>query len=174
MREIDGVVSSRSFQLLLQWLYLGRFNLGKEAPSDRITAMIELARLADMIEIKDVDMDLQIMEYIRATVLDNPPPDDKWSRSPDTNICHMTPDHVEAASHLPQGHLVRLLLAKASIDAYLHSENFRFSNEIQEVTEFAADLLQELRVALKSVELACFTKCTYNDAFSGKKLRFRQ
>jgi hypothetical protein len=52
LEEVPGVVTNRSFELLLQWLYLGRFILGKESPRDRITAMIELARLADMTEIK--------------------------------------------------------------------------------------------------------------------------
>ncbi|KAL2841265.1 hypothetical protein BJY01DRAFT_249615 [Aspergillus pseudoustus] len=173
LEKLDGVLSTQSFQLLLQWLYLGRFNLGKESPSDRITTMIELARLADMMEIKDIDA--QIAEYIRTTVLDNPSPTGNyWCRSPDDNIYHITPEHVVAASHLPKGHSIRLLLARAAINAYLNSDDFRFSRETQDVPEFAADLLQELRVALKSIECDDNSGRTYHDPFTETKLQFYQ
>jgi hypothetical protein len=70
LKEVHGVVSNRSFELLLQWLYLGRLFLAHEASStDEITAMIELARLADMVEIKDTGMDAEIAKYTRETAL---------------------------------------------------------------------------------------------------------
>jgi hypothetical protein len=90
----------------------------------------------------------------------------------EANIHHITPGHLHAASYLPKGHSIRLLLAKASIDAYLHSEDFKFSNKIHEVPEFAADLLQELREALKSMEVGRKRTRTYYDSFSKKELPF--
>ena len=39
--EIDGVVSARSFKLLVQWVYLGRVIFGELAPGEAITATIE-------------------------------------------------------------------------------------------------------------------------------------
>lgn len=170
LEELDGVVSNRSFSLLLQWLYLGRFILGEESPSDRITAMFQLARLGDMLKI--TGMDLQIVECIRATILDNPHPDNFLTTNPDINIYHMTPEHVDAASHLPKGHMVRLLPAKAAVHAYLHSDNFKFSKETQDVPEFAADLLEALTVALKSFEYKKY--CTYKDPFTEERLPFRK
>jgi len=44
--EMDGVVSIRSFELLLQWLYLGRVNFGELTPEEAVTATIEFVRLA--------------------------------------------------------------------------------------------------------------------------------
>jgi hypothetical protein len=34
LAEIDGVVSTRSFELLIQWLYLGRVFFGELAPEE--------------------------------------------------------------------------------------------------------------------------------------------
>ncbi|KAL3475571.1 hypothetical protein BJX99DRAFT_157937 [Aspergillus californicus] len=193
LEEIDGVVSNRIFSLLLQWLYLGRFKFAEESPSDRITAMIELARFADMLKING--MDPQIVECIRTTVLDNPHqhnnPRGGSARTPDTHIHHMTPEHIDAASRLPKGHLVRLLPAKAAVHAYLHSDNFKFSKETQDVPEFAADLLEVLNVALKSFKYNYTTqglkrrlgaagqqcdelKCTYKDPFTEERRPFRE
>jgi hypothetical protein len=172
LKEIDGVVSNRSFQLLLQWIYLGRFILDKESPADLISTMIESARLADMLRIANVET--QIVEQIRATVLANPPPDNAWSRSAETNAHHITPVHVHEATRLPRGHSVRLLVAKAVIDPYLHSDEFKFSDEIRDVPGFAADVLDELKVSLKSVRLEQYTRCYFKDPFSGAEIRFRQ
>ncbi|KAB8217300.1 hypothetical protein BDV33DRAFT_177475 [Aspergillus novoparasiticus] len=171
LEEVEGVVSNRSFQLLLQWLYLGRVILGKESPAEWISAMIELARLADMLSIDN--MESRITEYIRATILANPPPNNsEWFRNPDTNVQHITPGHVNAASHLPKEHSVRMLLVKAAIDAYLHCDDFKFSEEIRNVPDFAADVLEELKVALQSVRFESYATCYFMDPLSGKELRF--
>ncbi|EFW15376.1 hypothetical protein D8B26_008067 [Coccidioides posadasii str. Silveira] len=101
LEEIEGVVSNRSFRLFLQWLYLGRVILGKESPTDWISVMIEFARLVDMLSINNVES--QIIEHIRATILDNVP--DIYSR--DRLVRHMTRENVYAATHLLKGHSVR-------------------------------------------------------------------
>jgi ApbE superfamily uncharacterized protein (UPF0280 family) len=107
--------------------------------------------------------------------LDNSPDDnDENCRCPDTNIHNITPEHIEAASHLPKEHSVRLLLARASIDSYLNSEeDFSFSTAFYEVPEFAGDLLQELREALKSVRFPSGGVCTFDDPFSEEELNLR-
>ncbi|KAE8320740.1 hypothetical protein BDV39DRAFT_211390 [Aspergillus sergii] len=173
LEEAEGVVSNQSFQLLLQWLYLGRFILGKKSPAESISAMIELARLADMLSIDN--MESPAMEYIRATILANPPPDNgSWFRDPNTNIHHITPGHVDAVSHLPKGHSVRMLLVKAAIDAYLHCDDFKFSEEIRNVPDLAADVLEELKIALQSVRFENYATCYFKDPLSGEELRFLQ
>ena len=48
LEEIDGVVSTQSFQMLMQWVCLGRVVFGKSAPEQAITTAIEFARLTDM------------------------------------------------------------------------------------------------------------------------------
>ncbi|KAL2836691.1 hypothetical protein BJX68DRAFT_34389 [Aspergillus pseudodeflectus] len=166
LEEIEGVVSNRSFRLFLQWLYLGRVILGKESPTDWISAMIEFARLADMLSISNVES--QIIEHIRATILDNVP--DVYSR--DRLVHHMTPEHVYAATRLPKGHSVRRLLAQATIDTFLHSDTFKFSEEIREEPEFAADVLQELKVSLKSVKPESYVCIHFKEPLSGKEVVF--
>ncbi|KAL2845628.1 hypothetical protein BJX68DRAFT_277337 [Aspergillus pseudodeflectus] len=169
--DVPGVVSTRSFELLLQWLYLGRFVLvGDESPTDQITATIELARPADMVKISDTTMAQQIALCIRAAVLHNPPLDEILSRSPAADIHCITAEHIEAASRLPKGHLARLLLASASTDAYLNSEDFKFSHEFHDVPESAGDLLQELGGVIKSVGLGRGPWSTFHDPFSGEEL----
>jgi hypothetical protein len=49
LTEIDGVVSIRSFELLVQWLYLGRVIFGELTPEEAITATIEF--VLDMFDI---------------------------------------------------------------------------------------------------------------------------
>lgn len=170
LEEVEGVVSNRSIQLLLQWLYLGRVILGKESPAEWISAMIELARLADMLSIDS--MESPITEYIRSTILANPPPDNRWFRDPNTNVHHITPGNIDAASHLPKEHSVRMLLVKAAIEAYLRCDDFKFSEELRNVPDFAADILGELKIALKSVTLEQYTPCHFKDPLSREKLRF--
>ncbi|KAF1816398.1 hypothetical protein P152DRAFT_470425 [Eremomyces bilateralis CBS 781.70] len=47
LAEIDGVVSVRSFEMLLQWLYVGRVSLGTLPAQDAISSLVEFLRLAD-------------------------------------------------------------------------------------------------------------------------------
>ncbi|KFY92679.1 hypothetical protein V500_04080 [Pseudogymnoascus sp. VKM F-4518 (FW-2643)] len=42
LEEIDGVVSIRSFQMLVQWVCLGRVVFGESAPKEAITTAIEV------------------------------------------------------------------------------------------------------------------------------------
>ena len=48
LTKIDGVVSTQSFELLVQWLYLGRVIFDELKPEEDITATIEFVRFADM------------------------------------------------------------------------------------------------------------------------------
>ncbi|KAL2825723.1 hypothetical protein BDW59DRAFT_69618 [Aspergillus cavernicola] len=164
---IDGVVSTRSFELLLQWLYVGRIVLDEKDPGDRISALLEFARLADMLYINTVGS--QIVEHIKTTVLNNPAPG--YLRTSDTNVHHITSNHIHHAMQLPQGDPVRLLFSKAAIEGYLRSEHFKFQEETREIPEFAADFLEELKIVLKNVKTLDY-HATFVDPFSGETLRF--
>ncbi|ELR08411.1 hypothetical protein VC83_03559 [Pseudogymnoascus destructans] len=93
LEEIDGVVSIRSFQMLVQWICLGRVVFGESAPEEAITTAIELTRLADMCGI--IGMEFVIAGHIKAIIIANPAPRDgkfeKW-RSPDTNTFCLMPN----------------------------------------------------------------------------------
>lgn len=154
--------------MFLQWLYLGRVELDDEAPEDRIAAAIELARLADMLG--SSGLEAQMAELIKAAIIDDseiPNPD---SGEQTSTTEHVTPQHISAARNLPKGHAVRLMFAEAAVEGFLHSDRFKFLNELQENPDFASDLLQELGSALKTASGGHYA--TYLDPFSGRKLDF--
>jgi Zn-dependent oligopeptidase len=109
-----------------------------------------------MLSINNVES--QIVKHIRATILDNVL--DVYSG--DRLVRHMTPEHVFAATRLPKGQSVRRQLAQATIDTFLHSDTFKFSEEIRE-EEFTADVLQELKVSLKSVKTESYVRIHFKD-----------
>ncbi|KAL4860661.1 hypothetical protein BDV12DRAFT_94060 [Aspergillus spectabilis] len=72
LEEVEGVVSVRSLEALIQWLYLRRIQFDCEGPEDQISATIELVRLADMCNI--TGMESQMAQYIKAILVANPDP----------------------------------------------------------------------------------------------------
>ena len=55
LEEINGVVTPQSFQMLIQWVCLGRVVFRECAPDLAITMAIEFARLADMCRITGME-----------------------------------------------------------------------------------------------------------------------
>ncbi|KAH7378139.1 hypothetical protein BKA64DRAFT_250384 [Cadophora sp. MPI-SDFR-AT-0126] len=74
MEEIDGVVSTRSFEMLVQWLCQNRIVFGDLPPAEMIAASIEFARLADMVGLTGVVS--MTAEHIRQVILANRPAQD--------------------------------------------------------------------------------------------------
>lgn len=104
LEEIYGVVTPRSFKMLVQWVCLGPVVFGECAPEVAITTAIEFARLADMCGI--TGMESLMAEHIKAIILANPAPEDmKWDgwRAPDTNTQCLTSQHITSAVALPEG-----------------------------------------------------------------------
>ncbi|KAE8357037.1 hypothetical protein BDV28DRAFT_144700 [Aspergillus coremiiformis] len=167
MEEVEGVVSVRSFHLLLQWLYLGRIVFNQEeGPEDRISVALEFTRLADMLGIGN-GVESEIARHIKETILNNAP---KTYVIFESHIHHITTQHFYAAIRLPEGHLVRLLFARAAIGTYLHTKDF--AKDIQELPEFGIDLLKELSICLKTVTFER-SSATFLDPFTGKRVTFR-
>ncbi|PLB51643.1 hypothetical protein P170DRAFT_422633 [Aspergillus steynii IBT 23096] len=168
LQEIDGVVTNRAFQLLLQWMYLGHVIPADEVATSWITLLVEFARLADFLKINEVD--IAIARFIKDSIAVNSP----WEflRPPHANIHHIIPEHIQAASRLPRRHVVRRLFASASFDAYMHSVDFKFANEVRDIQDFAADLLDEVKVALRSVRNGG-AMCVFRDPFDGREREFR-
>jgi hypothetical protein len=173
VEEIDGVVSTQSFQMLVQWVCLGRVVFGESAPEEAITTAIEFTRLADMCGV--AGMESLIAEHIKAIILANPAPKnsmfEKW-RTPDTNTYCLTSQHIISAVHLPEWHPVRGILAAAAVEGYLRQEqdNYKFLRETSEVPDFSVDLLKAVRATLKSI---AYEECriTFKDPISGMRLR---
>lgn len=144
LAEIDGVVSTRSFELLVQWIYLGRVVFGELEPAEAISATIEFARIADMCAV--TGMESLLAERIKAIIIANP----GGSYDKDNPYC-LTSEHITSAADLPDGHPVRQTLAAAAVKGYLQQDEHKFSREMREVHNFSADLLKAVKSTLKTV-----------------------
>jgi hypothetical protein len=67
LEEINGVVTPQSFEILVQWVCLGRVVFRECAPDVAITTAIEFARLADVCRI--TGMESLMAEHIKTIIL---------------------------------------------------------------------------------------------------------
>lgn len=163
LKEIEGVVSSRSFELFLQWLYLGHIILGEENLEDKISAIVEFARFADMLGVTNLESELA--EYIKTAVLSHSQMD--WTSTADFNVRHINYQHIYGATRLPVGHKLRLIFAQAAIESFVNSNIFKFHDDVQNIPEFAADILRELRPTLATF-IHTKRSIEFTDPLSGK------
>jgi hypothetical protein len=122
----DEVVTNQSFEILVQWLYLGKAVFPLK-PEDEITLTLNVIRLADMVEVTGMKTD--ISEYIKTVILKNPAPSDQeWSgwRHTDSNMVCILSQHLRSAWKIPDGHPVRKLFAAAAVEGYLRCEKPKF------------------------------------------------
>jgi len=161
---MDGVVSTRSFELLVQWLYLGRVIFGELKPEEAITATIEFVRFADMCGV--TGMETLMAERIKAIIIANPAPRGEGDRGAHT-YC-LTSQNIISAAFLPKGHPVRSILAMASVDGYLRHDNHKFLRESQEVQSFSADLLESVKATLKTLSSGGRGSVFVKDPLSGQ------
>ncbi|KAL2861064.1 BTB/POZ domain-containing protein [Aspergillus lucknowensis] len=152
--DIEGVVSVQSFEAFLQWLYLRKIKFEITEPEQQISAMIELARFADMCIV--TEMEARIARQLKKLLLANPNPQSTES----------------GATFLPQWHAVRRILAAATVEGYLRCEHHRFVQEAREYLTYAVDLLEEVGLALKGLKLGeSFGESygTYQDPLDSKE-----
>ena len=170
LEEINGVVTPRSFQMLAQWVCLGRVVFTECTPDIGITTAIEFARLADMCRITGVES--LMAKRIKAIILANPAPEDSdWEqwRLPDTNTHCLTSQHITSAVNLPEGHPVRAILAAATVEGCLRQHNYKFEREASEILEFSVDLLKAVRTTIEGITAAAF-----EDPISGVRLGLKR
>ncbi|KAJ5280797.1 hypothetical protein N7478_006169 [Penicillium angulare] len=61
LEEIDGVVSPRSFEAFLEWLYRGRVSSDPpEDAGDKITRVLEFCRIVDMFDVHGMEEDISV------------------------------------------------------------------------------------------------------------------
>ena len=166
LAEIDGVVTVRSVQMLIQWLYLGRIVTEDQAPEEGITATIEFVRFADMCGV--TGMESLMAERIKSIILSDST--FRLSRDPETNTRYLTSQHITAASFLPDDHSVRIILARATVEGYLQQDRHKFAEEALNIPAFAVDLLREVKATLNSVTYRDY-KVVFKEPISGKELK---
>jgi hypothetical protein len=173
LTKIDGVVSTQSFELLVQWIYLGRVIFGELKPEEVITATIEFVRFADMCGV--TGMETLMAERIKAIIIANPTSTIGYStRDPDTNTYCLISQHIKSAAFLPKGHLVRSTLAMAAVEGYLRHDNYKFLRETQEIPSFSIDLLKSVKATLKTLRVDGIhgKSVTCKDPLSGQTVWF--
>jgi hypothetical protein len=148
LKEEEDIVSTRSFELLVQWLYVGRVIFDELPPEEAVTTTIEFVRLADMFKV--TGMESLMAERIKALIVSKPPLTKARKKKPDTNIHCLTSKHIISGVLLPKGHPVRSILASAAVPGYLACDGYL--SEALEIPDFAVDLLHQVQAAIKSFE----------------------
>ena len=172
LEDIEGIVSVQSLEAFLQWLYLRRIKFKIMEPVHQISAMIELARFADMCVV--TEMEAQVARQLKKLLLANPNPESTEGGININTYC-LTSQHVISATFLPQGHAVRRILAAATVEGYLRCENHRFAREAREYPTYGVDLLEEVGSTLKGFKFDHY-KAIYLDPLDGQEqniYRFR-
>lgn len=116
---VEGVVTVRSFEALVQWIYFGSFEFRIPDPVDHVSAIIEFARLADMCDM--FGMRKQLAKGMKEILIASPKPAPGESYV-DVNTRHLTAQHICSVAALPAGHPVRRMVATASVEGYLRNE----------------------------------------------------
>lgn len=167
--EEDDFVTQRSFEMLIQWLYLGRVVSKEPTPTENITAAIDFLRLADMCDVHG--MESLMAEQIKAIILANPAPtsDTMGGRDPNTNTYVLLGKHFTSAVLLPKGHPVRKVLATTAVEGFIRRNKHKYLDEMCNSPDFALDLLLEVKETMKTVGSG---KLSFKDPITGEILPF--
>jgi hypothetical protein len=140
LKEEEDIVSTRSFELLVQWMYIGRVIFDELPPEEAVTTTIEFVRLTDMCKVTGIES--LMAERIKALIVKKPPLTKARKKKPDTNIHCLTSKHIISGVLLPKGHPVRSILALAAVPGYLSRDDYL--SEALEIPDFAVDLLHQV------------------------------
>jgi len=146
LSEEIGVVSNRGFQCIIQWLLVGWVNFGQGPSEQGVTDALELARLADMLEIFGVEsLAADRIEIIIKSYKESPVPPPDFGR----NTSFINHEHVASGVYLPVGHPIRHVLARAAVEGMLQLEDHKFVKEIEKLPDFALDVFREVQTTLR-------------------------
>lgn len=164
MKEEDGVVSVQSFELLVQWMYIGQVILDDLGPFESVAAALAFSRIADMLGV--TGMESQMAEHIKALINGSSAPYDYGF---DSNTYLINSDLIASAVRLPHGHPVRKTLAAASVREYLKGNEHRFATEVEGIPGFSSDLLEAVRNALNTLRKGSY-EVSVTDPISGQQV----
>lgn len=172
IQEMEDVVSEQSIEALIKWLYTRKIESDIKDKEDRISAAIELARLADKYQI--TGMESKVAQDIKEAIcyLDS---QNTKRYVPLDNVTWpwLTSKHIISGTCLPRGHPVRQTLAAACVAGYLGGKNHKFAQEAEDYPNFGADLLREVRVALNAAH-KLNERVSFTDPFDDKVIYLPQ
>ena len=140
LEEIDGVVSPRSIEGLLEWMYREKIILKSTDLQDQLSEGLELLRMADM-------CDVYGMEQVFTDHMQN------FLRNVDLKerLKAILPQHIESVSLLPRSHPFRPVMAKVLALSVI--ENKKLSLSVSKYPSICADILGELRTIFHSASV---------------------
>lgn len=143
LQAVDGVVSEQGFERLVLWLYTGRFMFETAVPSDRISGIIELARLSDMCGITTIQN--QLVSVLLTTIVVN-----RSNDEPHTKL--ITSEHVRSAAQLPEDNPVFVKLAAAVAAGIVEGAGrSKFEKDSQLYPKFGAAVLLQVASILETL-----------------------
>ncbi|TVY43738.1 hypothetical protein LCER1_G008780 [Lachnellula cervina] len=152
LEELEGVVSVRSFETLLQYLFLGKIVHPGEAKREEIGHVIEFMRFADMCGVTGVE---EVMSTRLKDIIVKVCPYYNWDaqQSSETeNPTGVTVENISAAANLPSGNLVRRVLAETAVRDFFQGNMVDFWKETcQAIPSFGLDLLEATRDTMATV-----------------------
>lgn len=137
LEEMEGVVSSRSLDSLLQWIYRDNASFESTELPDIISEMLEFLRMADMCDVHG--MEKPVTRYILAALK-------KADFSQRSKI--LLPHHISSTGRLPVGHPLRSVIAKAIMRPFFEEGDFPFFDELSQVPSLSGDFLKEVRAMI--------------------------
>ncbi|TVY37977.1 hypothetical protein LOCC1_G006239 [Lachnellula occidentalis] len=151
---MEGVISVRSFETLVQYLHLGFVVYPEAASVKEIDHLIEFARFVDMCGITQMNdtISSRLREAIRGTPQQHQC--HRWGTPVQTTSreSHVTIKHISAAAALPYGHPVRRIVAETVVGRYLQREEGRHWKKVcREVPGFGLDLLEATQDTMNTV-----------------------
>lgn len=146
LEEMQDVISVRSVEALIRWLYTHAVKFEIRDIIDHISAAMELARLADKYDIAGIES--QLAEYINRLIRSNEHDESLCLFGTTSWICS---EHISSSTLLPLEHPVRTVLAQACVRDTLLGDYENLKEHTREFPGFAADLLHEVTEALTHV-----------------------
>lgn len=163
MEAVDGVVSEQGFERLVLWLYTRRLPFDTTVPSDRISVIIELARLSDMCGITEIQD--QLVSDLVSTITAN-----RSDEQPHTK--HITTEHLRSAEQLPDDHPIFVKLAEILAARIVEGRGrSKFVKDCQLDPGFGTAVLLQVTSILETVKPKYKGgSCTYTDPQSSRAL----
>jgi hypothetical protein len=169
LTEMEGVVSVRSFETLLQYLFLGNVTPNSDLMPEEIDHIIEFMRLADMCGVTGMEEVMaKRLKTIIITYSAYYNQDSGWGlrRGPedDDKQSIINISHINAASGLPSGNLLRSVLADTAIHDLFQGTKTKFWEQVcQEVPSFALDLMKATQKTMSTVHTVCREPSYFTD-----------